>query len=305
MDNEFVIHRLLFQNMAVASENKTNRYIEDTLKLAVEDVREKKISLRKASLRYGIPKITLSLYVNEKLEFGSRRGPASVLTREEESKIVEYAVHMAEIGYGCTRDQVLDVVAKIVLKDGRSHPFTNGRPGRKWWSLFKKRNPRVCLRTPENGNWLGLNVVLSTWYMEFKKFLEEHYLLNKAMHIWNADEAGFPLCATSGKVLTIRGCKNVYAITADTKEQITILCAVSASREAIPPMHIFSGVRFKYNPVCNSVPGAYFGHCPSGWFNAELWLLIIFPRKFVIWPVVLLVDGHASHIDLYIYLDVL
>ena len=130
-----------------------------------------------------------------------------------------------------------------------------------------------------NCNWLGLNVVLSIWYMEFKKFLEEQYLLNNAMHIWNADEAGFPLCATSGKVLTIRGCKNVYAITADTKEQITILCAVSASREAIPPMHMFSGVRFKYNPMRNSVPGAYFGHSPSGWINAELWLLIIFPRK--------------------------
>ena len=113
------------------------------------------------------------------------------------------------------------------------------------------------------------------------------------------------MCATSGKVLTIRGCKNVYAITADTKEQITDLCAVSASGEAIPPMHIFSGVRFKYNPMRNSVPGAYFGHSPSGWFNAELLLLIIFPRKFAIRPVVLLVDGHASHIDLYIYLDVL
>ena len=43
--------------MAVASENKTNGYTEDTLKLAVEDVREKKISLRKASLRYGIKHI--------------------------------------------------------------------------------------------------------------------------------------------------------------------------------------------------------------------------------------------------------
>ena len=135
---------------------------------------------------------------------------------------------MAEIGYGCTRDQVLNVVAKIV-QDGRPNRFVNGRPGRKWWSLFKERNPRVCLRTPEKLQLARAKCctpeILSTWYSEFKMFLEKYNLLNKAAHIWNADEAGFPLCATSGKVLTIRGCKNVYAITADTKEQITILCA--------------------------------------------------------------------------------
>ena len=63
------------------------------------------------------------------------------------------------------------------------------------------------------------------WYSEFKMFLETHNILNKASHIWNADEEGFPLCATPGKVLSICGCKNVYSITADTKEQITIMCA--------------------------------------------------------------------------------
>ena len=77
----------------------------------------------------------MSLYVNEKLQPGSRRGPAPILTQEEEEKLVEYAAHMAQIGYGCTREQILDIVAKIVAKDGRVNPFTNGRPGRKWWSL--------------------------------------------------------------------------------------------------------------------------------------------------------------------------
>ena len=56
-----------------------------------------------------------------------------------------------------------------------------------------------------NCNWLGLNIVLSTWYMEFKKFLEEHYLLNKAMHIWNADETGFPCVQLRGKFLPYVG----------------------------------------------------------------------------------------------------
>ena len=107
----------------------TGKYTEDSLKQAVDAVHDGKLSLRKASLQFGVPKSTLSLYVNGKLTFGARRGPASVLTQEEERQIVEYATHMGQIGYGCTCEQVLDIVAKIVKKDGRPNPFVNGRPG--------------------------------------------------------------------------------------------------------------------------------------------------------------------------------
>ena len=93
--------------------------------------------------------------------------------------------------------------------------------------------------------------MLLTWYIGFKIFLEKHNLLNKAPQIWNAEESGFSLCAMSGKVLSIRGCKNVYSITADMKEQIIVLSALSASGETIPLLQIFSGRRFKYNPVLN------------------------------------------------------
>ena len=76
----------------------------------------------------------------------------------------------------------------------------------------------------------------------------------------------------------------------------------SAVGEAIPPMEIFPGTRFKYNPMLNCVEGAYFGHSPSGWSTAELfygWITNHFSKKVTIRPVVLLVDGHTSHIDLH------
>lgn len=144
--------------------------------------------------------------------------------------------------------------------------------------------------------------IINAWFTDFHKFLEEHSLLNKAEHIWNADEAGFPLCAISGKVVTIHNCRNVYSITADSKEQITSLCAISASGEAILPMHIFPGMRFKYNPMLNCVDGAYFGHSPTGWISTELfygWLANHFAKRVTLRPVVLLVDSHASHIDIH------
>ena len=281
-------------------------HTEDSLQLAIQDVCCSKLSLRMAARQYGIPKSTLSLYVSGKLQIGARRGPASILSPEEEQRIVDYAVHMEEIGYGCIREQIFDIVAAIVSKDGRPNPFVNGRPGRKWSSLFRKRHPEITLRTPEKLQLARAKCctleILGAWFKEFGEFLEARSLLNKAECIWNADEAGFPLCATSGKVISIRNSKNVYAITADTKEQITALCAISAAGDALPPMHIFPGTRFKYNPMLNCVDGACFGHSPTGWISTELfygWIANHFAKRVSVRPVVLLVDGHSSHIDIH------
>ena len=54
------------------------------------------------------------------------------------------------------------------------------------------------------------------------------------------------------------------------KGQITTLIAICASGRTIPPMHIFPGKRFSYNPMEGGVDGAYFGRLESGWINTEL-----------------------------------
>lgn len=54
----------------------------------------------------------------------------------------------------------------------------------------------------------------------------------------------------------------------------------------------------------NSVPNAYFGRSDSGWMNTELffkWLKEHFiKRTAATRPIVLLIDGHSSHIDVNI-----
>ena len=93
---------------------------EESLMLAVTDIREKKISFRKAEVTYGIPKSTLHDYVSGKVEIGCKPGPSSILTVAEEQKLVEYydAVEMSRIGYGLTRERIMEMVKKILDKDG-------------------------------------------------------------------------------------------------------------------------------------------------------------------------------------------
>ena len=66
-------------------------------------------------------------------------------------------------------------------------------------------------------------------------------------------------------------------------------------------MEVFAGERFRYNSMANCIPNAFFGRSPNDWINTELffgWLANHFAKIVTVRPVVLLVDGHSSHIDL-------
>lgn len=86
----------------MAQRNRTH-WSEKDLVSALTAIQQDNISLRAAEDKYGIPKSTISHYLHGKSEIGTKPGPSSILTSEEEAKLVEYMLHMAEIGYGRTK----------------------------------------------------------------------------------------------------------------------------------------------------------------------------------------------------------
>ena len=287
-----------------AAPNRERKWDQKELPGAVTAVCEGRMSLREAEARYGIPKSTLGDYVSGRREIGSTRGPQTILTADEEKKLADWALEMALIGYGRTKEQILLTVQKIMEADKRPNPFTGHRPGNKWWSGFLKRHPNLATRKPENLEAYRAAACtkerLGQWYSDFQQFLLLHNIGDDPRNFWNADESGFALSPKPGKVVSARKARDLYAVTGYSKEQITTLCAGSASGEMIPPMHIFAGQRFSYNPLEGAVPGAYFGKSQSGWIDTELfygWIANHFARQVKTRPVVLLVDGHKSHIN--------
>lgn len=229
----------------------------------------------------------------------ARSGPPPILTLEEESMLVNWIKHMSEIVLGSI------IVKSILDKDKRPNPFLNNRPGRKWIQGFMNRHPDLTLRKSQ-----ALSIaralsctpqVLDKWFDEFQAFLEEHNLLNKPSAIYNCDESGFPLMSRTGKVLAPAGIKVVNKLNSGNKQQITTLVCYNAAGEIIPPSHIFPGERFRENPIKGGVPNAYMGRSENGWMDSSLfygWLANHFCNRIPSGrPVVLLVDGHGSHID--------
>ena len=81
---------------------------------AVKAVEMRKLSIRKASIMYNVPKSTLHDRVSRKVDLEGKPGKKPYLSIEEEEELVSFLLKCAEIGYAHTRPQVLSLVQRIV-----------------------------------------------------------------------------------------------------------------------------------------------------------------------------------------------
>ena len=108
-------------------------YTAEELKLAVAAVKNREVSLQEASNLYNIPKTTLDRKKNKVIVEKLRRGPSTILTKDEEESLVLYIKEaqnrgFPNRGFPRTDDNILDEVGKIVTEDGQPNPFIVGIP---------------------------------------------------------------------------------------------------------------------------------------------------------------------------------
>ena len=241
-----------------------------------------------------------------------------------EEELARFLIEMCQIGYGVTKGEIPGIVKSILDKGNNSSNerytskyFKNNTPSISWVYKFLKRTPSVCCRIPENLGILRAHVTESTiqqWFKRFEMFLKnEHNIDAKEFltpensgRIYNVDESGFPLNGTAGqlKVVALRGAKNVTRIVSESKTQISVLGCADASGILHKPLIIFPGVRPKIN--FGSAEASHFNlaFSSNGWISSDIffgWLANIFYPSIQhsnIFPVILLMDGHSSHINL-------
>ena len=114
------------------------------MEAAVKSVRGG-MGLREASRLYNVPVETLKRRVIGIVDTGCRPGPPTVLTEEEEMKLTDYVVTMADMGLGLSREDLRMTAFRLVDKSGRSHPFRNGMAGLAWldgFFLYTRQEPK-------------------------------------------------------------------------------------------------------------------------------------------------------------------
>ncbi|XP_072375131.1 uncharacterized protein [Diabrotica undecimpunctata] len=290
-----------------------NREREEKIHKAVEAVKDG-MSKLKASKLYGVPRSTIQFRMGNKFKKPGF-GPASYLTKEEESILVKWIVTCKKKGFPRRIEDVQHSVQNIIKNANRVTPFPDGLPGKGWYRAFMKRNPELCLRTTEAVTQASACISendIKNWFKTIETELENEgvkSILQDGNRIYNGDETNFLLCPKNKKVIACKGTKNVYEVDqATAKAALTVMFTFCANGGVTPPMIIFPYKRKPPKEILETVPEDWgVGYSENGWMKSALFYEYIanvfnpfLVKNKVEKPVILFVDGHKTHLTLQV-----
>lgn len=289
---------------------KILKYSEESMTNALSDVRSG-MSYRAASLKHGIPRITLMRKHKRNLPAKTKMGPKTSFSEEQENMLAYWIITMSKAGFPLSRETFMYSVKKLATEYNIKFGGKT-TPGRKWYNLFCARHPNISLRTSQNlttSRRLVSEAVISNWFQEVKSYIDQNKLttiLDNPRRVFNTDETAFFLNPKPGKVLAQKGSKNIYTSAGtDEKENITVLLTANAAGQLAPPMIVYRFVRIPQN-IAVAMPSEWaIGKSENGWMTQEIFFEYIC-NIFLPWvkkenislPVIFFMDGHSSHVSL-------
>ncbi|KAG0597719.1 hypothetical protein M758_12G016200 [Ceratodon purpureus] len=117
-------------------------WTEESMKEAIKEVKKGNDSIRKIGDRYKIPASSIRDWMSGKTS-SKKKGPRTVLSKEEEDAIVEWCLANQQMSRGITFYMLRKKVADVC--QGRETPFKDGIPGKRWLEWFRKRHPSVVI----------------------------------------------------------------------------------------------------------------------------------------------------------------
>ena len=291
---------------------------KDEMEAAVRDVIERQLSLRGAADKYKISKSAIARSVhkartdslNTEFTYKTNFDVKRVFSNEEENDLVQYLKQAAYLHYGLTTYQTRKLAYDYAQSNQKVVPQweENKIAGDSWLRMFRLRHPELSLRKPEatslarstafNRNTVG------SFFTNYKSVLNRGNF--QQQHVWNADESGCSTVHVPPKILAARGAKQVGSMTSGERgENVTIICAVNALGNSIPPLFVFPRVHLKQHMLKGAPPGSIGAANPSGWSNEAIFFQFI--EHFIKHakptreePQILIFDNHESHISVNI-----
>ena len=275
---------------------------------ALDECRNNGMKVAAAARLHNVPRKTLSDRLRSRVsEDCTGAGRPSILLDEEEKSLCNYIEYMANRGFPLTINQIKMYAWCIDKKNGRNK-FGEAGLTEGWWNCFKKRNPesvKVKLRKPDSldrGRALCATADnLRAYFSLLKKVLEDNDFSSHPQDIYNCDETVVDLNKSCQKVVIPKWMKLSHSRQVASSEHISILCCVNAAGHSIPPFIIYKNALPGGHYVNGGPDGALYGKQKTEFMDRELfskWLRRLFiphARPSHEHPVLLLVDGHASH----------
>lgn len=215
------------------------------------------------------------------------------------------------MGFPVGREGLLSSVKKLVDETNLDTPFSNNRPGKKWFYSFLSRHKILSQKHSEYVNRARGSVTenkIRSWFKEVYEILGENAsILEDPSRVFNMDETCFNLALKGELIIGERG-RNVYdEHTNSDKENVTTLFGTNALGKWAPPLTIFKYERIPATLVKSAPSGWGIGKSETGWMTSETFFeymanifLPFINESNIFRPVIVFLDGHKSHLSLHL-----
>lgn len=257
-------------------------YNSEAVEKAVKEVREKKLSLRKASQKYGISLGALWKYCNiapvsnnathppnKKSKLLARVGHPTIFTEDEENMFVDNFGTVADWGFPLDYQQISCVISAYLNAIGRTVPcFKNGSiPGIKWIKSFLLRHNEQ-LRAKMCTNIKKVRAAVSPEIIKeyFNNLAKTEPLIPRG-NILNYDETNFCDDPKSKVMIFRRKVKRTERIMNFTKTAFSVMFCVSDEGESLPVYIVYKAQHMWSTWINNGPKDARYNSTKSGWFD--------------------------------------
>lgn len=280
---------------------KYQDYSEETLELAVS--RYEPGNLVALSEEYNIPYATL--YRKIKGLHTKKAGGQTLLSSDEEKKLVKVICISAEWGFPCDTDDIKDLVQNYLEKCGKViTQFTNNRPGETWMQKF------LCRHKESLSKRLSQSIKESRAqinHQTINKYFDNLSEALKDVHpeaIVNYDETNFTDDPGRVKVVVRKSCKRAERIMDTSKAATSVMFACTASGLLLPVYIVYKSDHLWSTWTEGGPAGARFNRSRSGWFDGNIFedwftrIIIPYFKSLPEGPRVLIGDNLASHLSM-------
>lgn len=278
-----------------------NRYAEEDVQNALRDITNG-LSLRVASLKWGIPRSTLQDRKTGHLSHPEASQPFQRLSPVQEQHLTDWILVQESIGLSPTHAQIRAFAGRVLMARHNAVPL-----GKRWMSNFLRRNPVIKTKKQHRIDSIRLNgattEIIKPW---FQRLEVPAIKVIKPENRWNMDEAGIMEGqGENGLVVGSVEKRFIQKKQPGGRTWTSFIECISALGQALKPLVIYKGKSVQqqwFGLELRDYKDWKFHATDNGWTTdatALEWLLTVFipqsaPRDRNDHRLLIL-DGHGSH----------
>ena len=285
-----------------SAKKKATSWSERDMEKALAAIASRKSSIRRAGRKYGIPESSLRFRMQQIKNFPSvPKGSQRELSAAVESVLAKCVAVLCQNGFNPSVPQMPILIQEFLVANNLETRFRDEKPGVYWFYSFMKRHKlnwdKVNITNSGYKRFGCIPYLLKDFYNLLERNVNEHNL--EPDQVWMLAETYYSWQHVDDSLFNDH--ENIEDKNETRQPNASVLAACSAAGEILPPFIIFRGKKLPSNfRHLKALCGTQYACSTNGYMNRDIFQTWFtnFLKSFSKRPLLLLVDGHLTHISL-------